>query len=884
MKARLYKEFRLLAPAWGGALLLAAVTPQVLWDLSFVALGLGLVVLAVSSLGREFSSRTFSLLLTQPLTRTRLWTEKASVLAAAFGVVGLVFWLSRSVEMDNPFANNLDAPSGGLITALMLAVAFSGGLWTALLFRQITPALAFTALTPVALLAVTVSLVSRFRLGSEEAMATWVLSLYAILGLAGSWWLLARAQDVQWLGEEITLPWWPRRQAQENTPGAASGRGSPLAALIAKELRLQQINALCAVVFPVLSLGVAALGAYLGEDKGETAFGIAAGIAWLMCLILPLLVGAVAIAEERKLGTFDAHQCLPVSRGRQFLTKLLTAGGAGVVLGGALPWMLFKLLGALTKQSVFAEAVESPWLLCLAFPLGVTTLAFYGSSLARNTLQALGLAVVLLVATLLAATFLSNPETLLGQPLWRGPLGLCIAAPATVLVLWRLAFANYLALDDDWPLRWKNLGALLGTALLVCVFTALVYARVWDKWLPGEPAHGPARIGSAESPLLATEFNRAVFGVLPDGRLWMLSLPEAGQGVDAPLRSRGRPVEFLPGSNWLVVASTAFQTVGLRADGTLWEFLAAGGARLQDRQIGTHADWQTVAAGAAHFLALKRDGSLWAWGEDTFGVLGLSGEKSAMPAMQRRFGILPTAEAAPIPAKPAATPTNEPTPLAESQRYAVAPGRRVFRSEPARVGEDNDWIRIFPTRFESFALKRDGSLWHWGRVIHEVRNQRVVFAEARQPQRLGRAFDLPWRAIADDGYGTFAIHPDGTLWAWNLVHEDNASASPSTQKPVRLDARSAWRAITSDGRGLLRQDGTLWENLWATPWGRRSGGGVKPLSAHADWCAISSRGDLLALAADGGLISWEPRAAGWLAPNVQPWRVGNVFTAEDRTR
>ncbi|MCF8208340.1 MAG: Ig-like domain-containing protein [Rhodoferax sp.] len=77
-------------------------------------------------------------------------------------------------------------------------------------------------------------------------------------------------------------------------------------------------------------------------------------------------------------------------------------------------------------------------------------------------------------------------------------------------------------------------------------------------------------------------------------------------------------------------------------------------------------EWVAVAAGAAHSLGITTDGRLWAWGDNTFGQLGIKTQATS-----------------------AQTPT--------------------------LVDEDiKNWVRVFAGKNHSFAIKTDGSVWGWG--------------------------------------------------------------------------------------------------------------------------------------------------------------------------
>jgi len=91
MERRIRREFRALLAPWLLALLLATTAlwwrpgtdenaAVVLWLACFA---LGMVLLAVAAFGKEFSHDTLRALLSQPISRSRLWLEKAGALALA---------------------------------------------------------------------------------------------------------------------------------------------------------------------------------------------------------------------------------------------------------------------------------------------------------------------------------------------------------------------------------------------------------------------------------------------------------------------------------------------------------------------------------------------------------------------------------------------------------------------------------------------------------------------------------------------------------------------------------------------------------------------------------------------------------------------------------
>jgi alpha-tubulin suppressor-like RCC1 family protein len=111
-------------------------------------------------------------------------------------------------------------------------------------------------------------------------------------------------------------------------------------------------------------------------------------------------------------------------------------------------------------------------------------------------------------------------------------------------------------------------------------------------------------------------------------------------------------------------------------------------------------------------VAIKEDGSLWTWGQNMNGQLG--------------------------------------------------DGTRIDRSEPVRVGSDNDWQYACGGYFQTVAIKTDGSLWEWGKPIGELRRG-TPETTGYTPERVGD--DNDWRAVRTNSHAV-AVKTDGSLWAW----------------------------------------------------------------------------------------------------------------------
>jgi len=317
-------------------------------------------------------------------------------------------------------------------------------------------------------------------------------------------------------------------------------------------------------------------------------------------LLMPWLIGGVAVAEERKLGTMESQLCLPVTRRLQFAIKFAVVVLLGLILGGLMP-CLIETVGVLA--GVRSEILKLP--LAPNFGLYFATVAevtiaatsiaiisFFASTLTRNTLHALGAAFVFggtFYPLFIWAMFGSNHD---GYALWRGSLILIFGVTVLLIAILWLSFSNYKTLHAGRNVWLRNLLILFSSLACAGLATAVVYQRAWELAMSLEPRHGAPRISGTPRPTIALSGGRA-FALLPDGRLWAATdyhLQELNRYYDewdsknqkmipqkqkVPIPGGGM---FIGGSNWVALAACDNFTgvAALQSDGTLWSILSAG--------------------------------------------------------------------------------------------------------------------------------------------------------------------------------------------------------------------------------------------------------------------------------------------------------------------
>jgi alpha-tubulin suppressor-like RCC1 family protein len=178
---------------------------------------------------------------------------------------------------------------------------------------------------------------------------------------------------------------------------------------------------------------------------------------------------------------------------------------------------------------------------------------------------------------------------------------------------------------------------------------------------------------------------------------------------------------------------------------------------MTDSAVRRAAYWisGSVSAGTDFSLALKTDGTVWAWGQDYWGQLG-NGQSGT---------------------------TN---------------------LTPVQVGSLSDVVAISAGGDTAVALKRDGTVWHWGHI--------AATAQSTPVQVTATGFTGLVAVSVGGDNNMLALKSDGTVWAWQ-----------GTTAPAQVNGLAGIAAVDrgsgySGGFSLaLRTDGTPSGVVWS--WG-----------------------------------------------------------------
>jgi len=700
--------------------------------------------------------------------------------------------------------------------------------------------------------------------------------LYSVAGIAGSWLIFRRAEDAPWSGGVITLPGW-MTLAQASPSAPAERRLAPWRALIRKELHFNQVLLWGMGLLFLFDLGEVGVRFLRRNAVGELNSGLM-GLGLVPWVLMPLLIGCTSIADERNLGTLDGQLCQPVSKRRQFLVKL----GFVLLFGGLLSTLLPLAAEALAQGIGLPPGLPGHLVLALdtAVMMALALVAIYASSLTRNLLQALPVAigtVVVLGLTTSCFVLLSEPSPRLWNPL----LPMVIATAGLMVALPWLGYRNFRSQYETRRIWWRNGLGLGGVIAFSVAASFLLYHRVWEKLTPFEPAHGPALWSLNQRPAtIKTGVDNNLLVSLPDGRHWFGCLTESQPGQHASLGNLNLgelltpPAphltirQFIPGSNWVSLAvgyEDAWfsqnhpgenqpetyvhlvggrETVGIRSDGTLWVSAQPTPNSWNTNDLveyGTETNWLAVA-GVGNRPAvwlLKTDGTLWNWGHD------------------RQFSFV----------------------NAQASRTGLA------AQPPRQIGTNTDWqTLVHVTPWQTEAQKTDGSLWRVGLISKTGREVAELYTNLDAAGFTRQRLDETKVNSMDDI--TAGIRPDGTLWVWGHLYWDMKHFNQN--ETLQCSKETNWVGVALSEREMvaLKADGTLWRWGGGYHFVQYADAYTNPptrLGSHQDWVALAqTREGVVSLAADGSLWLWRDNLAmggeyKLILPSERPVALGNVL-------
>ena len=337
------------------------------------------------------------------------------------------------------------------------------------------------------------------------------------------------------------------------------------------------------------------------------------------------------------------------------------------------------------------------------------------------------------------------------------------------------------------------------------------------------------QIGSASDWIKVEAAIRSSFGIRQSGTLWAWGSNDSPYTVlglgDSVFRSI--PVQIGSLTGWTDVTSSGNHALALRSNGTLWAWgrntngqLGLGNttARSSPVQIGTDTNWASIASfngeGEQFSAAIRTNGTLWAWGQNSFGELGIGTTVNASSPVQIGSGTTG-------PWSKVCCGSNFMLAITtEGQLWAwggngsgrLGIGNTTNRSSPVQVGGLTGWKDVQAGNGFTNALRDNNTLWGWGSGQYNG-----IGSFVSSPVQIGTNTD--WNTLSVGNCIGAAIKTNGTLWAWGEPSPGQIDGGNTRKNsPVQVGTDTDFNKVSivndstlNDGHLLIiKNNGTLW--------------------------------------------------------------------------
>jgi alpha-tubulin suppressor-like RCC1 family protein len=286
------------------------------------------------------------------------------------------------------------------------------------------------------------------------------------------------------------------------------------------------------------------------------------------------------------------------------------------------------------------------------------------------------------------------------------------------------------------------------------------------------------------------------------------------------------------------------------------------------KQVGALDTWEVLSSQTSYYsgMSITSDGLLWTWGRNQYGQLGLGNttnysspvQVGALKTWSKLGGSFTYYSVAAI--KKDGTLWT----WGRNTGGTLGLGDGTPRSSPVQVGALTTWSFATTGTNSMVAIKTDGTLWSWGRNNNGQLGLGNT-TEYASPKQVGSL--TTWASVSAGGSFCVAIKTDGTIWSWGYnsnYGKLGLGNTTSYSSPVQIGGLTNWSKVSAHGEACsaIKTDGTLWS------WGRNSEGQLgtgnttnrsSPVQVGSltDWSQIKSmfRG-CIAIKTDGTLWTW----------------------------
>lgn len=283
---------------------------------------------------------------------------------------------------------------------------------------------------------------------------------------------------------------------------------------------------------------------------------------------------------------------------------------------------------------------------------------------------------------------------------------------------------------------------------------------------------------------------------------------QLGIGGSGPLELA--PIRIGLDQGWAALATVTIgsaqpcATLAIKNDGTLWAWGnnsygelglgAFGPIEVSPVQVGTDTNWRGIsiinflsddANSYGNALAVKTNGTLWTWGDQSSASPNQIGVDTdwARASIGAYFVNVGCAMAA---VKNNGTLwTKGENGLGQLGLGSTGGSHTTF----TQVGAATNWFKVFSGDGYMIGIRSDGTIWGWG------------LGGTSNPVQIGT--DTDWSDISIGDSDTLAIKSNGTLWA-------GASGAAPTMAQVGVDTDWSWPSSGAGYHLAVKSTGTLW--------------------------------------------------------------------------
>ena len=317
---------------------------------------------------------------------------------------------------------------------------------------------------------------------------------------------------------------------------------------------------------------------------------------------------------------------------------------------------------------------------------------------------------------------------------------------------------------------------------------------------------------------------QSTFAITSLGTLWAWGNNSWGQlGVNNQA-NYSSPAQVGTNSNWATISSSdspSSSSIGIQNDGTLWAWgnntfgqlglNTATVTYLNPVQVGALSNWAQSTCGYYFVGAIQSNGTLWAWGNNSWGQLGQNNQTNYSSPVQ--VGALSVWSQVSAGLYHTLAIQNNGTLWAygfnSSGRLGLSD--TTNRSSPVQVGVESYWAQIRTGGAYSIGIQSNGTLWAWGANFSGQLGLNTTTSYS-SPVQVG-ALSV-WTQVSCGYAHTVAIQSNGTLWSWgaNSFGQLGMNNTGNFSSPIQIGRNSNWAQVSCGYfyTAAGQSDGTLW--------------------------------------------------------------------------